>query len=529
MMTKRGTRLMGASACALLAATLALPAAAQNVLYYTPQANIGALDPVVNTSSVTHQHSYMIYDTLFARDADFLPQPQMVDSYELSEDGRVYTMTLRDGLMFHDGTPVTATDAVASIRRWSQRDTNGRALNAQGMELEVVDDKTFTLTLDAPYGATLESLAKSSASGLFVFREQEALTDPATPITETIGSGPFTFVEEEFVPGDSFVYDRNDDYVPRDEPASGYAGGKVVNVDRVVFRIITDSNTAVSALQAGEIDFYETPPLDLLPLLEANPDIVTEIHNPTGAIGILRPNHLHPPFDDPRARQALQHMVDQRDYMMAAVGSDESNWRTCWAYMVCDSLTGTDEGTEHLQEPNLDRARELLAEVGYDGEPIVVLIPSDQQIIADFTHVTIQKLRDIGMNVEPVQMDWGSMLARRARQDVPSEGGWHITHTWGFGFELESAISNYGLTSACDRSGWPGWACDETTEELRRQWAAEGDLDARREVARKIQARMMEQANYVPLGQFFHPRAFRSNLTGIVPVAVPVFWNVEKN
>ena len=523
-MSLRWKLMAGAAAAALISQ----PASAETVLKYVPQAKLSVFDTTINQSSISHQHAYMIWDTLFASDKDQAPKPQMVESHTLSADGLVYTFKLRPGLKFHDGTPVTAKDAVASIKRWAPKDTNGLIMLKQGMTLAAVDDRTFTLTLKEAWGSVLDSMAKMSAKALYVYQEKDASMDGAQPIVSNIGSGPFKFVASEFVPDSKVVYEKFKDYVPRAEPASWYAGGKVVKVDKVEWVIITDAATATAALDRGEVDWYETPPLDLLPGLKKNPNIVSKVHNPNGAIGIMRPNHLHPPFNNVKARQAFMHAVDQKDFMQAAVGSDPANWKVCWAFMACGTPTGTEVGAESYQKKDLALAKKLLAESGYKNEKVVVLIPSDQQIIRDMSMVTVATLREVGFNVEDVNTDWGGLLARRAKQDAPEAGGWSVVHTWGFGFELGSAISNYGLTTACDRSGWPGWPCDETMTKLRDDWAKEGDITKRKAIGEAIQRRAVEQAYFTPLGTFFQPMAYKKNLVGIVEVAIPVFWNVEK-
>jgi len=523
-MSRRWSFLASVAAAALVATG----AEAQTTLRYIPQAKLSVFDTTINQSSISHQHAYMIWDTLFGADSEQRPQPQMVESFTLSADGLVYTMKLRPGLKFHDGSPVTAKDAVASIKRWAPKDTNGLIMLKQGMTLAAVDDRTFTLTLKEAWGSTIDSMAKMSAKALYVYPEKDASIDGNTPITSNIGSGPFKFVASEFVPDSKVVYAKNTDYVPRSEPASWYAGGKVVKVDRVEWVIITDAATATAALDRGEVDWYETPPLDLLPNLKRNPNLTAKVHNPNGAIGIMRPNHLHPPFNNVKARHAFMHAVNQSDFMQAAVGSDPANWKTCWAFMACGTPTGTEKFAEAFQKKDLAKAKELLKESGYKGEKVVVLIPSDQQIIRDMSIVTVATLREVGFNVEDVNTDWGGLLARRAKQDPPDQGGWSVVHTWGFGFELGSAISNYGLTTACDRSGWPGWPCDEEMTKLRDAWAKEGDITKRKAIGEAIQKRAVEQAYFIPLGTFFQPMAYKKSLVGIVEVAIPVFWNVEK-
>ncbi|MBI1774502.1 MAG: ABC transporter substrate-binding protein [Proteobacteria bacterium] len=514
----------------LLAASLLAPGTASaqpKVLKYTPQANVGTMDPVNNLSSVTHQHSWLIYDNLFGLDGTGSPQPQMVESFKLSPDGRDYSLTLRPGLKFHDGTPVRVADVIASIKRWAAKDPGGRRLVGLGMELKPADERSFTLTLKEPWGSTTTVLAQG-ATALFIMREKEATSDPSTPVTEYVGSGPFRFVKDEWQPGSKLVYQKFADYVPRAEPANSVAGGKVAKVDRIEWVILPDATTAVAALNQGEIDIYETPPLDLLPVLKRNKDIQIKVINRQGALGYFRPNFLFPPFNDVRARHALQLIVNQEDYMRAAVGSDPDNWRVCWAVMVCGTPTASEAGSEPYRKPDLAKAKALMAEAGYKGEKIVVLQPVDQQIIRDMAQVTIQRLTDIGVNVEAVAVDWASVLQRGNKKDPPGQGGWHIFSSWSVGQIMGSAINNVQIDSPCDGSGYRGWSCDPEMQRLLGEWAKEGDLAKRKAIGEKIQIQAMTFVQYVPVGQFFQPLAMRANIKGMQENMIPVFWNVEK-
>ena len=185
--------------------------AAGGTLKATMANDLKYVDPFWTTAYVTRNHGYMIYDTLFALDANLQPQPQMVETWQVSPDGLTYTFTLRSGLQWHDGTPVRAADCVASLKRWGKRGGMGQALMEVTKTLDVVDDRTFILTLQEPYGLVLPSLAKLSSYVPFILPERVANTDAFTPIKETIGSGPFKFVAQEWVPGNKAVYVRNPD------------------------------------------------------------------------------------------------------------------------------------------------------------------------------------------------------------------------------------------------------------------------------------------------------------------------------
>src|SRR5207245_2927475 len=244
--------------------------------------HVKSLDPIGTTAYISCNHGYMIYDTLLAMNAQQEPQPQMAEKWEVSADKLTYTFTLRDGLKWHDGAPVTAEDCVASLKRWAAVDGMGQQMRTFTASIEATDAKTITLKLKEPYGLVLESIGKPSSRVPFMMPKRLAETPPDKQIPEQIGSGPFKFVQGEFQPGVKAVYVKNTDYVPRKEPASWTAGGKVVKVDRVEWITMPDAQTAVNALQSGDIDFMEVPPWDLLPVLEGNSDLKVETLNKFG-------------------------------------------------------------------------------------------------------------------------------------------------------------------------------------------------------------------------------------------------------
>ncbi|RAH97290.1 ABC transporter substrate-binding protein [Acuticoccus sediminis] len=502
-------------------ATMSVTAAqAQSVLRVVPYADLRNLDPVWTTAMITQHHAYMIYDTLFSYDVDLNPQPQMVGDYSVSDDGLTYTFTLRDGLKFHDGSPVTAEDAVASIVRWEARDNGGGALQGVTESLSPVDEDTFELKLSEPYGLVLDTLA--SLTGPFIMPKAVAETDPFEQVKSYIGSGPFVFNEAEWVPGNRVVYDKFEDYVPRDEPPSGAAGGKVAKVDRVEWLYLPDPGTAMAALMNGEVDYWEAPPVDLVPVLEANPDVAVDTQDPFGLIIILRPNHLYPPFDKKEARQALQYMVDQTEYMTAMVGNPKY-WQTCASLMMCNTPGETSAGNaEIMVKGDMAKAKELM-DKAYDGETVVVMHPTDHPS-GPAALITAAKLRELGVNVELQAMDWATLTSRRASKNEPSNGGWSIFHTR-TGVGSASPVTHLGI--AAGETAWFGWPSNEKIEELRIAWGKEPDPEKRAEIMDELQVEMMDYAPFVMLGQYQMPSAWRSNVSGVVKGAVLGFWNVS--
>ncbi|MEO8857162.1 MAG: ABC transporter substrate-binding protein [Burkholderiaceae bacterium] len=498
-----------------------------------PHGDLNILDPIWTTQNMAAYHGAMIYDTLFGIDANYVPQPQMVGKTDISADRKTYTFELRPGLKWQDGTPVTSRDCVASIRRWQAKDGAGQHLFARVADTPVVDDKTFRIVLKEPYGLLLDALAKTSTPLCFIMKAEIAATDPNTQITKHIGSGPFKFIEAEYRPGSRVVYERNPDYVPRSEPASGIAGGKRVYLDRVIWDIIPDAQTAASALMAGEVDFFEVPPIDILPTLSAAPGVKIEVFNKLGNIGQVRLNHLYPPFNNVLARRAAQLAISQEDIQRAAVG-DPKYYQVCGSNFTCGSAMGVEDGSEALmlKAPMAERqakARELLKQAGYDGKPIVLLHATNIHVMDQTMLVVAQNLRQIGMNVQLASTDWGAVVTRRANQNPPDQGGWNVFYTWSGGNSASSPISLFAH-AATGRKAWFGWPENAQIEEMRNEWAAAPTLQARRAVASRLNRTMIEYVHDIKTGQWVSPVAYRGDrLRNFVqiPEVIP-WWNVER-
>ncbi len=460
--------------------------------------DLRVLDPIWTTAYASRNHGYMIFDTLFALDSKLQPQPQMVGDYSISPDKLIYSFILRDGLKFHDGQPVQGADCVASLRRWMARDSLGQALAKVVDETIGTDDKNFTIRLREPFPLLLAGLAKVSSLVPFIMPERLAKTDPYQQVTETVGSGPFKFVREEFEPGHQAVYVKNTDYVPRDEPPSWASGGKVVKVDRVEWLYTPEYSTAAAALGGGEMDWWEAPTLDLAPMLAANPDIRVEKTDPLGSTTMLRFNQLNPPFDNLKMRQAVLAVTDQAEFMSALTGKRD-----------------------------FDKAKSLIAEAGYQGEKIVVLDAVDTPTAHSHGLVVFELLKKLGLNVELATSDWGSLVIRRASKKPVAEGGWSIFGTGWTGVETLDPSGNLPM-AANGAAAWFGWPNDEKLEALRTEWLKTPDSEARQEIAIKIQARAFETVPYVPTGQWSPVTAYRKNVTGVIIAPALFIWNVEK-
>ena len=489
--------------------------------------DLRVIDPGFTTAYITRDHGYMVYDTLLATDADFKIRPQMAD-WKVSDDGLTYTFTLRDGLKWHDGAPVTAEDCVASLTRWGRNDSMGQKLMSFMASLEATDAKTITLKLREPYGLVLESIAKPSSYVPFMMPKRLADTPAGQQIPEQIGSGPFKFVKAEFQPGVKAVYEKNTDYVPRKEKASWTAGGKVVKVDRVEWITMPDAQTAANALQSGDIDFMENPPLELEPMLAANPDLTMAVLNTFGFQTLGRMNFLQPPFDNVKIRRAAFLAMNQKDVLDALIGNPKY-YKICGAVFGCGTPLETDVGSETLVKGNgMEQAKKLLADSGYDGTPIVILAPGDAITLKAQPIVAAQLLRRAGFKVDLQTTDWQTVVTRRAIQKPVKEGGWNMFFTNSVIADSGNPISSTFVGGSGQKSPF-GWPTDARLEQLRDAFARATTLDDKKKIAAEIQQDVYDQVIYIPLGQFVGPSAWRKSLSGVLDgQATPVFWNIDK-
>jgi peptide/nickel transport system substrate-binding protein len=492
---------------------------------FVAQADLKILDPVWTTAYITRNHSYLVYDTLFGTDEKLQIKPQMVDKYSASRDGLKYSFTLRDGLKWHDGQPVAAEDCVESLKRWGKKDRFGRLLMAHTTKIAPVDKRTFTLELGERFGPVLEALGKPSSNVPFMMPARLAATSADEQIKEIVGSGPFRFVKDEWQPGNQVVYVRNPDYLPRNEAPNGSTGGKKVYLDKVVWRYIPDHATAAAALAAGEVDWWEIPPLDFIPTIEQTATLATFLPDPLGTQGWLRPNHLHPPFNNKKARQALLSMMDQPMYLQAAIGQPKY-FRPCHSVFACNGPYASKAGAEPLMKQDLQKARQLVKESGYDGRPVMVVHVTDIALLNGAALVTRELLQSIGFTVDLKSMDWSTNLATRARKEPPDKGGWNVLHTWWMAADVMHPAVHFGVSGA-GPGAWFGWPEVPQLEKLITDWVRATDQGKRKQLAEEIQKIALDEVAYVPWGEWFLPTAFRRNVQGILKFIAPLFWNVQ--
>ena len=516
-----------ASAATLLPAPRARAQTARaKTLKVVPLTSLFSLDTVFNTSLVTTSYGYAVYDTLFGVNAKKEISPQMAEGHTLSDDQRTYTIKLRDGLKFHNGEPVRAQDCVQSLKRWAGRETFGQTVAQFVEDWGVADDKTIRIKLTRPVPIFLEAITRGSASIPFIMPEHVAKTDPFKQITESIGSGPWKFNASEFAAGSFAAFTRNADYVPRKEAPDWTSGGKVVHFDRMEWPTIPDAATAAAALRAGEVDWYEQVQPDLVEQMKKNPDITVGSANPGGFNGILRFNHLHPPFNNVAIRRAVLMAVNQQDYMESITGNDPTALNLCKALFPCGTPYGQEIGKD-LMGANLDKARAMLKAAGYNNEKVVIISPADVPTIAPMGDVTFDLLKKLGMNVEMVSVDWATLTSKRAIKEAVDKGGWSIFHTWSPSLIIGTPVEHFAMRGLGEK-GWAGWFADEKMEAMTKDWITATSAADQTRIANDIHTRAFEMVPYILCGQFQIRTAYRKYLTGVVSGGAAYMWGVRR-
>jgi peptide/nickel transport system substrate-binding protein len=510
---------------------IAAPAIAQRAdartLRLVPHADLTNFDPIWSGSYIARNAGLLVWDTLYGVDAKLQPQRQMVESEETSLDGLVWTFRLRPGLKFHDGEPVLAKDAVASINRWAAREPMGGMIKAFENELATVDDRTFRWSLKKPYPKMLLALGKIATPCCFIMPARVAATDPFKQISEHVGSGPMRFAKNEWVPGARSVFERFPGYEPRPEPASWLAGGKRVLFERIEWLTMPDPATASAAMQNGEIDWWEVILPDAAPVLRKNRNVLVDIADPQGTVGYLVMNHLHPPFNDVRARRAILMAMSQEDYMHAYVGDDEGLWKPMPSYFTPGSQFYTEEGGDLLKGPrNLDGAKRLLAESGHRGETVTFMAAQDLPHHKAWGDVTVDLLQRLGMKVDFAAVDMGTVFVRRTQKAPPGQGGWQMYLNVNVGVDFIDP-SNKLIRSRGDLVA-NGWSTSAAVEAEVEAWYAATSIDDEKRIARRLNKAAFDHVVYAPLGMSVRHFACRKNLAGVGRGPIPLPWGVSK-
>ena len=515
---------------AAAATTLVRPAIAQGVkpLIFVPQSNLTSLDPIWTTATVTRNYAFLVFETLYGLDAKLNPHPQMAEGHVVEDDGKRWTIRLRDGLVFHDGAKVLASDCVPSLQRWMKRDAVGQILAGRLDALEAPDDRTLVFRLKKPFAALPFALARTQPSPPVIMPARIAATDPYKQIAEVVGSGPFRFEASDYVSGTRAVFSKATGYVPRQETPDFTSGAKRALVERIEWHIVPDASTAANALQNGEVDWLESPLPDLLPLLRKNKDVVVDRLDQYGLYPVARMNSMQGPTANIGVRQAILAAIDQVEVMQAVMGEDASGYNAPVGVFLPGTDSASTIGMDRLgAKKSPGELRAMLKAAGYNGEKVVLLHPTDQTFYDAMCQVIAARMKAIGINVDDQSMDWGTVVQRRTSREPIEKGGWSIFCA---SFPAVDHLNPLATPAARGNGGkaWFGWPDDPKLEALHDQWIDSGDAAEQKRLASAIQDEVLTYAPYVPLGQYFPSTAWRKTVTGHLKGPVPVFWNIAK-
>ncbi len=446
-----------------------LPRAADSrVLRFVPQANLANLDPIWGTQYVVRNAGLLIWDTLYGVDSTLTPKPQMAEGHVVEDDFKTWTIKLRPGLTFHDNTPVLARDAVASLKRWMARDQMGQLIFARLDALEAVDDRTLRFKLSKPFQRLPFALGKNNSPMALIMPERIAATDPFKQIPDFIGSGPMKFA-------------RTNGCRDRRRRSTGFPRICRAARRRTGSRAASGSISTVSSgtscpirrpprrrcRTARSIGGRRRSPIwsrccAKTPTCASTSPIRSAISAPFASTICIRPSTTCAPA------AAILFAASQEDWMRATVGEDDALWKPCPGFFTPGTALYTEDGGEPLKGARrYDEAKRLLGQSGYNGEKVVMLVAQDQAVLKAQGDVSADMMKRIGINVDYVALDWGTVGSRRAKKEPPSQGGWNIFHSWHAGADCVNPAPYTALATTGDKA-WFGWP-KTTTSGIDRQ------------------------------------------------------------
>ncbi|MGQ0569485.1 MAG: ABC transporter substrate-binding protein [Armatimonadota bacterium] len=471
-----------------------------------------SLDWQANSSFLSIIPAAHIWEQLFAFDAKNEIKPVLVDTYNISSDGLTYTFNLRKGVKFHNGREMTVDDVLASIDRWRKVSPGGRTQWQVVTSVEKTGTHAFRVRLSRPFGALLASLANQSFTMVVLPAEQAQI--PANQMREYIGTGPYRFVEWR---ADQYVLvERFDGYSSPSGTRSGLAGKREALVKQIQFRIIPEAGVRSAALVAGDVDVALNLINDDYARLIRSTGLTLWVVKPDSWIGLFF-NHTMAPMNNLKMRQAVQAALDHNQIMFAAAGS-QAFYRLDPSMMYRETVWHSPAKRDLYNQKNPARARQLLTEAGYRGEPISLMAtPTFQQFFNAGVPIRAN-LEEAGINVDLQTPDWPTLVQRRGRRDQ-----WHLLITsWGSLPDPSIFSQNYHSASG----NW-GWFANPEMDRYLDAMNASANFKDRYEAFQNVQRVFYEQVTSIKLGDYFSLRGWRSNVKDVQKHFIPVFWGTR--
>lgn len=467
------------------------------------------LDWQFTTSFTTGYVAAHIYEGLFTVDSQLRTQPMLADRWTLSADRRTHTVTLRRGVLFHNGREINSADVVASVNRWGRISTVGRLVFEQVEAVEATDTHTVVFRMNEPYAPLLDALAWPHQAAVIYPKELVDEAGTGQPIRQFIGTGPYRFVEH--IRDRHYRLERFDRYVSRTDEADGMAGRKVVYLDTIFFMPVPDTAVRVVGLQRGEFHQIQFAPSDDFQRLKANPNIEAWI-DPVPWWLTAKFNVRTGLFTDQRLREAFHLALNKEDIMRGTMGPREF-WRVDPGLMTREHPMWNDVAKEIYMRQDVERARQLLREAGYRGQPVRWLTSMAVPPYGISAQIAKSMLERAGFVVDLQVVDFPTLLSRWANPDI-----WEV--------------ASGGVTPVPDPSflwvllpAWPGWYQSRNMQAIMRVMSRQFDSKVRKETWERGQRLFYEEFPAIKLGDFFWFSPYRKELKGFTGPVLLYYWN----
>ncbi|MCT4661034.1 MAG: ABC transporter substrate-binding protein [Tissierellales bacterium] len=463
-----------------------------------------------------------VYEGLFEFDAEFKPQPHLAKEYTLSEDSKVYTVKLREGVKFHDGSEMTADDVKASFERWLKNNDAGNMIKPYFDKLEVVSPYEVKFVFNEPYAPFISVIASHVSNQKLVIRPKELIEKYGDNILEEhIGTGPYKFVG--WIPDQYVNLERFDEYMPSELPASGLAGKRVAYADNISIKFIAEQSTRVAGTQTGEFMFAEEAPQDQYELLTSDGNVEPVIVKPDGMEMIII-NNGTAPFDNKDMRRALAYAIDMEEFGRTMIGN-EAFWTVDGSIFPKGTIWYEENsGKGVYNNYDTDKAKELLAKSNYDGTPIVILSGQDDKIEAQGAIALKSQLEKAGFNVKVELFDRPTVVDKRSKKD-----GWNLHLSYFYMACPDPQVQSAWTGTNAWISNWD----DEDSKQMDEIFARmmkETDFDKRFDIVKEFYAKTWESLPYIKSVEYSRMHLLNSKLKGYANGAQPYFWNtwIEK-